>query len=67
MKLSMLFKKNNYLSEEFSIAKKYYSLYQNRLSIENKILVENFIAAERKTYLFKYLLLKKVFKNYWLE
>lgn len=67
IKLSLLFKKNKYLSEEFMIAKQYFSLYKNRLSIENRNQIENFIAAEKKSYLSKYLLLKKVFKDYWLK
>lgn len=67
IKLSLLFKKNKYLSEEFMIAKQFFSLYKNRLSIENRIQIENFIAAEKKSYLSKYLLLKKVFKDYWLK
>ncbi len=67
IKLTKLFKNNNYLNEEFMIAKKYYSLYHHRLSIENSMIIANFISAEKKSYLFKYLLLKKVFKNYWLE
>ena len=67
IKLTKLFKNNNYLSEEFMIAKQYYSLYHQRLSNENSVLIKNFISAEKKTYLFKYLLLKKVFKNYWIE
>lgn len=67
IKLSLLFKKNNYLLDEFMIAKQYFALYKNRLSIENRIQIENFIAAEKKSYLSKYLLLKRVFKDYWLR
>lgn len=65
LKLKMLFSSNNYLFEEFQIAKKFSIHYKDQLSIEKKDLIEKFIGFENRAFLCKYLFLKKVFKNYW--
>ena len=66
-KLKMIFIKNNYLVQEFEIASKFYKLYKKDLSQEQLLLFEEFLNAENKSFLFKYLLLKKYFKHHWIK
>ena len=66
-KLKMIFVKNNYLEQEFKIASVFYTLYKKELSQNQLLLFENFLKAENKTFLFKYLLLKKYFKHHWIK
>ena len=67
LKLKMLFSSNNYLFEEFRVAKQFRIYYKDELSNEKKDLIDKFIGFENSTFLFKYLFLKKVFKNYWIK
>jgi glycosyltransferase involved in cell wall biosynthesis len=66
-KLKMIFVKNNYLEEEFKIASAFYINYKKDLSQEQLLLFEKFLQAEKKSFLFKYLLLKKYFKHHWIK
>jgi glycosyltransferase involved in cell wall biosynthesis len=66
-KLKMIFIKNNYLEQEFKIAFTFYTKYKKGLSQEQVSLFEKFLQAEKKSFLFKYLLLKKYFKQYWIQ
>ena len=66
-KLKMIFVKNNYLEQEFKIASTFYNKYKKNLSQEQVLLFENFLQAEKYSFLFKYLLLKKYFKQHWLQ
>ena len=66
-KLKFIFKNSNYLGDEFKIAKTFYTIYKNELSFKNRLIIENFLKAEGMTFIYKYLLLKRYFKNYWIK
>jgi len=64
-KLKMLFTKNNYLEQEFKIAKAFLKNYDNILDEEKLKLLKKFIELEKKSFYVKYTSLKNDFNKYW--
>lgn len=62
---SILFGDEQYLKRELAIAEKFYHMYHEQLSIEQKQMFDDFLALKGKSFLEKKLAFRKAFKGYW--
>lgn len=60
------FSKNDLFENEIITAEKFYEIFHQNLSFEDKALIQEFIKIKGKTYLEKKIALRKFFKNYWI-
>jgi glycosyltransferase involved in cell wall biosynthesis len=60
------FSKNDLFKNEISTAEAFYHTFHENFSIEDKVLIQNFIQLQGKTYLRKKIALRTFFKNNWI-
>lgn len=65
--LFSLFAKTDFLEEEIELIQTFYNQYQDRLSIEDKKMLQNFISLSRRPYLQKKIAFEIAFKNNWIK
>lgn len=62
-----LFIKTDFLEEEIELVQTFYNQYQDRLSIDDKKMLQNFINLSRRPYLQKKIAFEIAFKNNWIK
>lgn len=58
--------KNDFLTEQFALLKKFISFYEDRLSDDHKKIIQDFLRLEHTSYLTKKRYMRSVFKKYGL-
>jgi len=65
IRFKMLLSKNNYLQNEYFIAKSFLSVYENKIGSPRKKVIKNFLATENLPHFIKEIMLKIYFFGRW--